>query len=796
MSRLRKILGLEQAGYDRPNQPWVCGHACEGHGCQLGPDKKGRCQAGGECLPRRSGDRWLCTRTADAGGPCADGPLPDGSCACTIPPCQPVRTLRSRRGLFTALAVLVTIGGLLFTLGDRAPDRWISPGPLTFAHATSEASCADCHTISPDEPASGMARLIANHPVASANCLECHELGPQPLLPHGLPARELATASSSLLHADGGDAGLLVRLAQAARAPIAGQGVECTSCHTEHHGRMADIRTIDDNQCQVCHQDTFKSFNDGHPDFGAYPYGRRTRIIFDHASHLQKHFKDPASQASAPASCLDCHVPGDTQGKMLVRSFEQSCASCHEPQIKGEGRAGAKGIAFFRVPGLDVETLEEAGHAIGQWPEFAEGPVNPFIKLLLSTDPEAVADLKAIETLDTLDLGSATPPQKAAASRTAWRIKTLFFDLTTQGQTVLMNRLGVISGDGAVSPALLAQLPGDALLAAKNAWWPDLFTEVPNYRNGILPPLPEPAKPAPAATPKPAAGGDDLILGDDDILGGDDLPASSPAPAKKTASDDILGDDILGDDILGDDLADTPPAKPASPASDSLDDILGDLGDELAAPAAPKTPPPPPVVTPVDPEAWVAMGGWYRSDDTYTLYYRPVGHADAFMKAWIDALGRPSSDGMPFKPRELIDNKAPGLCAKCHSVDQTPNGLDRMNWHAAQFNPRNHEATKFSHTAHFSLLNERGCQTCHVIDPQADYLSSYDEANAAKGIHHSNFQALSKETCASCHQNKIAGNSCQLCHNYHQGLFDTGKLPVSPARVEERTATVLPLGNR
>ena len=799
MSLLRKILGIEKGSYDRPNQPWVCGHACDGHSCQLGPDKKGKCQAGGECLPRRQGARWLCTRTPEFGGPCSGGPNPDGTCGCVTPPCQPIRTLRSRRGLFCLAAVAVTLGFLLFALGGRAPDSWISPGKLTAAHATSEATCADCHAIAPGEVASGMGRLIANHPATSTRCLACHDLGAQPILPHGRAPDQFSSkhpGSTPTINSET----LLMHAAKIARAPLANQRIDCTACHKEHQGRAADIRMIDNNQCQVCHQTAFKSFADGHPGFGNYPYKRRTRIIFDHASHLQKHFLDPANSARAPASCLDCHTPADSQGKMLVKSFAQTCAACHEAQIKGDGRAGAKGIAFFRVPGLDIKTLAAKGHSVGQWPVYAEGPVNPFIKLLLSSDKKATDDLAAIEGIDPLDLTSASASQLDAVDRTAWRIKSLFFDLATEGQAALISRLNKISGKSELTPAMLAQLPVDTLLAAKAAWWPDLFVEVPNYRKGILPTLPATAQPADkpvASLPKPAAPsapGDD-ILGDDtpvakpsvpakpapvgdDILGGDDLaaPAAKPtaaAPAKKPATDDILGDDILA----------TAPAAAPAKKSAPQDDILGDLGADSAPAPEKKSPPAAPVVTVADAETWVADGGWYRSDDTSTLYYRPGGHADPFIKAWIDAAGSSTGSASAIVFKTIADPKGPGLCAKCHSSDPLPEGRHEMQWHPARFDPHNHEATKFNHSAHFSLLDQRGCQTCHVIAPQADYAASYADGTPA-GIYHSNFRALSKDTCAACHQNKIAGDSCQLCHNYHQGVFATDKLPTASTHVE------------
>ena len=36
---------FDSLNYARPNQNWMCGHACEGKPCRPGPDNKGRCQA-------------------------------------------------------------------------------------------------------------------------------------------------------------------------------------------------------------------------------------------------------------------------------------------------------------------------------------------------------------------------------------------------------------------------------------------------------------------------------------------------------------------------------------------------------------------------------------------------------------------------------------------------------------------------------------------------------------------------------------------------------------------------------
>jgi predicted CXXCH cytochrome family protein len=741
MRSLFQILGIKQGGYDRPNQPWVCGHAGEGRSCPLGPDHHGHCRAVGECAPRRQGDRWLCTRLEESGGACPKGPNPDGTCGCPIPPCQPVRSLRSRRSLVTGLVFVLTVGLLLLALGSKTPERWIDPGNLTAAHATSAMNCADCHGA--DKMFKHWKALAGSHPVKSELCLNCHDLGRNPLSAHGQLATKLEredTAPAAKKIPD-----LLLSLArQTCSADMAHAAVECTACHREHLGREADLRHMSDRQCQVCHRATFDSFADGHPEFSNYPYRARTPIIFDHSSHLLQHFQDSSVRSQAPTSCLDCHTPAGAGGKMLVKDFAATCAACHEAQIEGEGSAGPKGVAFLRVPGLDVKSLVQHGRAVGQWPEFADGPVGPFMRLLLANDPVARDNLAALQGVDLENLSPATGAQLDAAASLAWRIKSLFSDLTSGGQAALLAKLGPEFSARGPRGNLVGQLTGDTLLAAQTAWWPALPAEIANYRKGVLPPLPAPPAPKPqASAPAKASPPAAASSGDDDLLAASDNPATpKPAPAPPAEGDDLL--------------AGPEPAAPAAASSSS------------------------PQVMASDPESWVSNGGWYRDDNTYTLYYRPGGHADAFLATWLDAAGRGAANpatavAATLVLHELSDSKAPGLCAKCHSIDTTANGAHLVRWHAPRPDPQDHPATKFNHSAHFSLLSDHGCQTCHVLNPKADYMSSF-AADTPPGHFQSNFQSLPKATCSACHQASVAGQSCQLCHNYHTGTFAVDRM--------------------
>src|ERR1043166_2069222 len=97
--------------YERPNQNWICGKAADGRPCRIGPDGKGQCRATYECQPAlelKGGEtkgRYKCTRPAEYGGPCANGPLPDGTCCCAIEKCVPVGSLAAKKKRLTRVGL-------------------------------------------------------------------------------------------------------------------------------------------------------------------------------------------------------------------------------------------------------------------------------------------------------------------------------------------------------------------------------------------------------------------------------------------------------------------------------------------------------------------------------------------------------------------------------------------------------------------------------------------------------------------------------------------------------------------
>jgi len=690
MRRLLQSIIYNRKLYDRPQDEWTCGRAAECQACVFGPGPKGECRATGQCLPAKKGDRWLCTRSISLGAACEPGPMPDGSCGCPVPPCRPQRSLRAQRGRVTWLLSALALGLAVLAIFGRPAGEWSDPGPVSSHHAMSAERCADCHLETGSLAITGPARA-ARHEAHDQLCLQCHDLGPQPRSPHGVTGAQLA----ALARQETPDTGArpVALAAWHALQPDGPQDLACASCHLEHKGRDFDLKRMSDQQCQVCHQTQFAGFERGHPEFKDYPYERRTRQRFDHVTHWQRYFPDAKlTGTGAPTSCAACHEPALDGRQMVVKNYEQVCASCHDGQIKGEGRTGAKGLAFLRLPGFDRAALEAAGENVGEWPDRATGGLTPFMRRLLEGDPTARAALQELGPANITDLAKATPAQKAAAARLLWSVKGLVADLSTQGQSAILRRLGPRPAGAAVVERT-GQFSADSLQAGLQAWLPNLQAEVAAYRRG--------EKPAALAA------------------------AAAPAPAFSLSAIEF---------------------------------------DEV--------------------EARVVEGGWYRRDQNFTLYYRPGGHADPFLTTWLDATADDASPVAQAIFNQLSAETAPGVCMKCHTVDRVGD-RQTVQWDTAQPHPDRRPFTTFKHTAHFSLMGDQGCATCHSLDVEADHARGFG-LNRDPAVFQSNFTPMNKATCTACHQPDKAGDSCQQCHNYHTGDMKTLRLNPASAPVLAR----------
>ena len=63
------------------------------------------------------------------------------------------------------------------------------------------------------------------------------------------------------------------------------------------------------------------------------------------------------------------------------------------------------------------------------------------------------------------------------------------------------------------------------------------------------------------------------------------------------------------------------------------------------------------------------------------------------------------------------------------------------------------------------MLENRGCLTCHSLEKGRPYLKSYEQGNPQSFA--SNFGAVKKDLCQTCHTSSMARQDCLLCHKYH-----------------------------
>ncbi|MCC7252603.1 hypothetical protein [Hyphomicrobium sp.] len=247
---------------------------------------------------------------------------------------------------------------------------------------------------------------------------------------------------------------------------------------------------------------------------------------------------------------------------------------------------------------------------------------------------------------------------------------------------------------------------------------------------------------------------------------------------------------------------DTPQAK----AGDQSDDLLFPTEEELRAmkgrgkgtgkaaapegggPAPPDPeagsstpgerlqPTPAPVIaiqSDVDPESWAEYGGWYTQD--HAIFYRPTGHKDKFIYAWLFLTGPQAPKGGTSPAAAVFDfltsKDAQGSCTKCHSVDDIDGKGRVVNFSPTSVESRQGRFTTFIHEPHFGLMEDRGCLTCHNLEKGRPYLTSYEHGKPQNFV--SSFSAVKEDLCQSCHTAGMARQDCLLCHQYHVNGVNT-----------------------
>ena len=156
--------------------------------------------------------------------------------------------------------------------------------------------------------------------------------------------------------------------------------------------------------------------------------------------------------------------------------------------------------------------------------------------------------------------------------------------------------------------------------------------------------------------------------------------------------------------------------------------------------------------------------GWYRDD--FILYYKLTGHADDFVRSWLEI----TIDHLPDSSQatddilsSLADKKSPGGCLKCHSIVTDQKGRKKIEW-SARLGNADHALVQFDHSPHYSIMGNKDCALCHEVEKQKD------EAN---------FKPMQKKVCAQCHNDKNVSQNCTSCHQYH------GKKPGHQYRIQQ-----------
>jgi len=370
--------------------------------------------------------------------------------------------------------------------------------------------------------------------------------------------------------------------------------IECSTCHKEHHGLTFDLKSVSNVQCQTCHQTKFRSFSDGHPPLGRYPYSRRTPIIFDHERHFSRHFPeaDQSSGLETPSSCHHCHSLGAEGQLMEVRSFQTTCAGCHTDDLDGQLASGIKGIPFFSLPGLDTDALLESELSVGGWPSEAESGLLGLLPLLAGGQYADAESRAQLETLDGLDLSEATQAQRQAVQRWALATKSFLHRYQTEGAQTMVERIKGLVGDDRHESELVhlgALIPKDVIDAAIADWFPQLPAEMARHQRGqpVGGPVALDVSAARAQDKLPTGAGKDVSDDSQDILSSTSEESILGANSEANSGEDSLAglsSESAGADILtgSSDTNETATENILAglPSEESDKDILGSTSDE------------------------------------------------------------------------------------------------------------------------------------------------------------------------------------------------------------------------
>jgi len=151
------------------------------------------------------------------------------------------------------------------------------------------------------------------------------------------------------------------------------------------------------------------------------------------------------------------------------------------------------------------------------------------------------------------------------------------------------------------------------------------------------------------------------------------------------------------------------------------------------------------------------FGGW--SADELSVTYTASKHGDPVLKSWLNFAAEIEDASLN---EYLLGQDGPGSCIKCHSVSETDSV--KVEWNS--LNGRLSDHNKYNHQPHLNLLGPGSqCETCHELNKSADYVGSFKHTDPTNFA--SNFNAIDKNVCSTCHNANKISQACLTCHEYH-----------------------------
>ncbi len=162
-----------------------------------------------------------------------------------------------------------------------------------------------------------------------------------------------------------------------------------------------------------------------------------------------------------------------------------------------------------------------------------------------------------------------------------------------------------------------------------------------------------------------------------------------------------------------------------------------------------------------------AQGPWTVT--ALALQYRTSGHADPWLRAWLDAMAEaasgPHAELADPLLRAALKPTAAGQCGSCHTTQRDAAGRLAIQWTSIESTTDMPSLTHFAHDPHLTQTSLRDCASCHRIAA----LSTASTASAVATDPHE-FTPIERAACAECHQPHAAGDNCTQCHRYHAAV--------------------------